>query len=56
LVALIVALVDQRPLPAQTHGELPPYLNRNQFGNYNPTGRLAITIPRHAGQLPAYYR
>ena len=25
------------------------------FGNYNPTGRLAITIPRHSGQLPAYY-
>jgi len=25
------------------------------FGNYNPTGRLPITIPRSAGQLPAYY-
>ncbi len=25
------------------------------FGDYNPTGRLAITIPRHSGQLPAYY-
>ena len=25
------------------------------FGDYNPTGRLAITIPRDAGQLPAYY-
>jgi beta-glucosidase len=25
------------------------------FGDYNPSGRLAITIPRHAGQLPAYY-
>ncbi|MFN7999239.1 MAG: glycoside hydrolase family 3 C-terminal domain-containing protein [Bryobacteraceae bacterium] len=25
------------------------------FGDYNPTGRLAITIPRHVGQLPAYY-
>jgi len=25
------------------------------FGNYNPSGRLAITIPRHAGQLPVYY-
>ena len=25
------------------------------FGEYNPSGRLAITIPRHSGQLPAYY-
>jgi beta-glucosidase len=25
------------------------------FGNYNPSGRLAITIPRHVGQLPVYY-
>ncbi len=25
------------------------------FGDYNPSGRLAITIPRHSGQLPAYY-
>lgn len=25
------------------------------FGNYDPSGRLAITIPRSVGQLPAYY-
>jgi len=25
------------------------------FGEYNPSGRLAITIPRSVGQLPAYY-
>ena len=25
------------------------------FGDYNPSGRLAITIPRHSGQLPDYY-
>ncbi len=25
------------------------------FGDYNPTGRLAISVPRHAGQLPIYY-
>jgi beta-glucosidase len=25
------------------------------FGNYNPGGHLAITIPRHVGQLPMYY-
>lgn len=25
------------------------------FGNYNPTGRLAHSVPRHSGQLPIYY-
>ena len=25
------------------------------FGDYNPSGRLAITIPLSVGQLPAYY-
>lgn len=25
------------------------------FGGYNPSGRLAITIPRSVGQLPSYY-
>lgn len=25
------------------------------FGDFNPSGRLAITIPRSSGQLPAYY-
>ncbi|HEV2400037.1 MAG TPA: glycoside hydrolase family 3 C-terminal domain-containing protein [Candidatus Sulfotelmatobacter sp.] len=25
------------------------------FGDYNPSGRLPITIPRSAGQMPAYY-
>jgi beta-glucosidase len=25
------------------------------FGNYSPSGRLAITVPRHSGQLPVYY-
>ncbi|MFP5226392.1 MAG: glycoside hydrolase family 3 C-terminal domain-containing protein [Acidobacteriota bacterium] len=25
------------------------------FGDYNPTGRLAISIPRSSGQLPDYY-
>ena len=25
------------------------------FGAYNPSGRLAITVPRHVGQLPLYY-
>jgi beta-glucosidase len=25
------------------------------FGDYNPTGRLAISVPRSSGQLPIYY-
>jgi beta-glucosidase len=25
------------------------------FGDCNPSGRLAVTVPRHAGQLPVYY-
>ena len=25
------------------------------FGDYNPAGRLSITVPRHVGQLPVYY-
>jgi beta-glucosidase len=25
------------------------------FGDTNPSGKLAITVPRHSGQLPAYY-
>ncbi len=25
------------------------------FGDYNPSGRLAITVPRSVGQLPSYY-
>ena len=25
------------------------------FGDYNPAGRLPISVPRHTGQLPVYY-
>ena len=25
------------------------------FGDYNPSGRLPITVPRHSGQFPFYY-
>lgn len=25
------------------------------FGEYNPAGRLPISVPRHVGQLPVYY-
>ena len=25
------------------------------FGKFNPSGKLTVTVPRHAGQLPVYY-
>jgi len=25
------------------------------FGDYNPSGKLSVSIPRHVGQLPVYY-
>jgi beta-glucosidase len=25
------------------------------FGDVNPSGRMSVTVPRHAGQLPVYY-
>lgn len=25
------------------------------FGDVNPSGKLSVTVPRHAGQLPVYY-
>ena len=25
------------------------------FGDYNPAGRLPVSVPRHEGQLPVYY-
>ncbi len=25
------------------------------FGDYNPGGKLPVTVPRHSGQLPVYY-
>ena len=30
-------------------------LFRSVFGDYNPAGRLPITVPRSVGQLPDYY-
>lgn len=39
-------------LPGEQGGEA---LANILFGDTNPSGRLAITIPRSVGQLPAYY-
>jgi len=65
----VVVLVNGRPLSTRWTAEHVPAIVEAWrpgerggeavadvlFGDYNPTGRLAITIPRHVGQLPAYY-
>jgi beta-glucosidase len=65
----VVVLVNGRPLavrwvaenvPAVVEAWLPGEKGGQAvaeilFGDCNPSGRLAITVPRHAGQLPVYY-
>ena len=65
----VVVLVNGRPLSTRWTAEHVPALVEAWepgerggeavadvlFGNYNPSGRLAISVPRHSGQLPAYY-
>jgi beta-glucosidase len=65
----VVVLVNGRPLSTRWTAEHVPAIVEAWrpgerggtavadvlFGDYNPTGRLAITIPRHSGQLPAFY-
>jgi beta-glucosidase len=66
---VIVILVNGRPLSIRWIAEnipaiLEPWWSGEQggnavadvlFGDYNPGGRLPITIPRNVGQLPMYY-
>ncbi|MGA2259323.1 MAG: glycoside hydrolase family 3 C-terminal domain-containing protein, partial [Thermoguttaceae bacterium] len=65
----VVLLINGRPLSTRWTSEHVPALVEAWepgerggeavadvlFGNYNPTGRLAISVPRHSGQLPVYY-
>jgi len=65
----VVVLVNGRPLSTRWTAEHVPAIVEAWrpgerggqavadvlFGDYNPSGRLAITIPRHVGQLPTYY-
>jgi len=65
----VVVLINGRPLSTRWTSEHVPALVEAWepgerggeavadvlFGNYNPTGRLAISVPRHSGQLPDYY-
>ena len=65
----VVVLINGRPLSTRWTSEHVPALVEAWepgerggeavadvlFGNYNPSGRLAISVPRHSGQLPIYY-
>ena len=65
----VVVLVNGRPLsirwiaehvPAIVEAWLPGELGGHAvadvlFGDYNPSGRLPVTVARHVGQLPVYY-
>jgi beta-glucosidase len=65
----VVVLVNGRPLSIRSIAEFAPAIVEAWrpgerggtavadvlFGDYNPSGRLAISIPRHVGQLPVYY-
>ncbi len=65
----IVVLINGRPLSTRWTSEHVPALVEAWepgerggeavadvlFGNYNPAGRLAISVPRHSAQLPVYY-
>ena len=65
----VVVLVNGRPLsvrwiaehvPAVVEAWLPGEQGGSAvadvlFGDVNPSGRLAITVPRHSGQLPVFY-
>jgi len=66
---VVLVLVNGRPLSVRWEAEhIPAIVEAWQpgerggeavadvlFGDYNPSGRLPITIPRSVGQLPAYY-
>ncbi len=65
----VVVLINGRPLSIRWAAENVPaiveaWLPGEQgghavadvlFGDYNPSGRLPVSVPRHAGQLPVYY-
>ncbi len=65
----VVVLINGRPLSTRWTSEHVPALVEAWepgerggeavadvlFGDYNPSGRLAISVPRHSGQLPIYY-
>jgi beta-glucosidase len=51
-IAAHVPAVLEAWLPGEQGGQA---LAEVIFGDVNPSGRLPVTVPRHAGQLPVYY-
>jgi beta-glucosidase len=51
-IAEHVPAVIEAWLPGEKGGQA---LAEIIFGDVNPSGRLPVTVPRHAGQLPVYY-
>ena len=65
----VVVLINGRPLAARFVAERVPavieaWISGEKggravaevlFGDRNPSGKLPVTVPRHAGQLPVYY-
>lgn len=66
---MVVVYIEGRPLnknwaDANANALLTAYYPGEQggnavadvlFGDYNPAGRLPVSVPRHVGQLPVYY-
>ncbi len=67
--SVVLLLVSGRPLAPAPEIDLasaalycwvpgeagPAAIGRVLFGDVNPAGRMPITVPRHAGQIPLYY-
>jgi beta-glucosidase len=51
-VAQHVPAILEAWLPGEKGGQT---VAETLFGEINPSGKLAVTVPRHAGQLPVYY-
>ncbi|MDT0558330.1 beta-glucosidase BglX [Ichthyenterobacterium sp. W332] len=49
--ANVPAIVEAWQLGSQTGNAVAQVL----YGDYNPSGKLPITFPRHVGQIPIYY-
>ena len=51
-IAEHVAAIVEAWLPGERGGQA---VAEVLFGDVNPSGKLSVTVPRHAGQLPVYY-
>jgi beta-glucosidase len=51
-IAAHAAAIVEAWLPGEKGGQA---VAEVLFGDVNPSGKLSVTVPRHAGQLPVYY-